>query len=380
MYSLILYDTSNFIDFPIGGQLTSIRNFLKYLIEFNEDFCKKILLVGITNDINEVGKIKKIAIYDFEFSFLPVIYRDNNLSNVKKSMRLEYVKGLFKYLKNIKFSNNTINYIHTPEAIIPLKFIHPFSKYIIFSHGSYFNMVNGFRFYNNNKIILKLFNIFIIFALKNAKLIFTLDNDSTKRYLKYNKNIIQTDNSIVVDERICSRIKPHSPLRLLFVGRLSKVKCVDVIIDAVLDMDDVVLEIVGDGEELITLRNKSKKSKKIKFIGAVKPNEVGKYMKSSDILIMNSVIEGKPMTIIEALSYGLPVVTTNVGGIEDMVINHYDSEFTNGNKDEIINCVNTIKNKYGFYSNNALHNSKKYDYKVINKLIFDNIINKLEGE
>ena len=153
MYKIILYDTSNFEDFPIGGQLTSIRNFLKYISNYKGDICSKILLIGITNKSEEVGKIKKIKIDDNEFDFYPVLYREKNLYNVKKSLRVEYVKGLLKYLKNIKMDKNTINYIHTPEAIISLKITHIFSKYIIFSHGSYFNMTEGFRFYKNNIII-----------------------------------------------------------------------------------------------------------------------------------------------------------------------------------------------------------------------------------
>lgn len=375
MYDLIIYDTSNFIDFPIGGQLTSIRNFLKYLANFQNEYCKKVLLIGITNEKEEVGKLSKVMIDDKYMDFLPVIYRDKDLSNVKNSLRMQYVKGLLKYLKRIKFNRKTLNYIHTPEAIIALKIKRPRSKYIVFSHGSYFNMIDGFRFYKKRKLMMYFFNKFIIYAIKHAKLIFTLDDDSTKKYLKYNKKVIQTNNSIVIDETIKPKKKINYPIRLLFVGRLSKVKGIENIIKTALKMDNSILKIVGDGEELNYLKTISNNSDRIEFIGSVKPNEVKEYMKNSDILIMNSLIEGKPMTIIEAMSYGLPIVTTNVGGIGEIVNNHIDSEVTNGTVDDILNCINKISMNYNDYSKNALINSKKYDYRSVNMVILNQINN-----
>ena len=59
--------------------------------------------------------------------------------------------------------------------------------------------------------------------------------------------------------------------------------------------------------------------KRIRFIGAVKPDEVQRAMKEADVLIMNSTFEGIPMTILEAISQGLPVITTDVGGIKEVL-------------------------------------------------------------
>ncbi len=46
MGRLIVFDTSNFTDFPIGGQLTSERSFLRYLAEFCPETEGHVLLVG----------------------------------------------------------------------------------------------------------------------------------------------------------------------------------------------------------------------------------------------------------------------------------------------------------------------------------------------
>ena len=377
MYKLVLYDTSNFIDFPIGGQLTSIRNFLKYMSEEHPNECDKILLVGVTTNKTEVGKFQEIVIENKKIKFLPVLYRNTDLSKIQTSMRVEYMKALFKFRKMIPSGKEVLHYLHTPEAFIQIKLCHPFAKTAIFSHGSFFNMMAGFRFYRNNKLIEKSFNIFLHWMLKKSNLIFTLDKDSMEQYSKYNKNIVAVNNSIVLPQKIVERDQCHNPIRLLFVGRLSKVKRVDGIIKAVSLMNEKVeLTILGDGEEREHIQKIIKENQLgscVHLIGAVQPAEVQKYMQENDILIMNSILEGKPMTILEAMSYGMPVITTNVGGISEMTQEEENAEYTNGEEEEIVKAVLKIVKKYQNYGKNAFENAKKYDYKLINKNIYENI-------
>ena len=318
MYDLIIYDTSNYVDFPIGGQLTSVRNFLTYIAEFQKDYYKRILLVGVTTESNNLGKITYVEIKGKEFAFLPVVYRDRNLKEVKNSLRIEYLKGLFKYRSLISIQKNGLHYIHTPEAFIQIKICNPFAKTAIFSHGSFFNMVEGFRFFKKNKIVGFCFETFIRWMLKTTNLVFVLDDDSLNQYKKYNKNVIKVNNSVILPKGDYSNKQKHNPMRLLFVGRLSRIKGVDKIIKAVEGEENIELTIVGDGEERDYLESLVKTSK-ISFKGAQKPDQVKNEMIYSDILVMNSILEGKPMTIIEAMSYGMPIVTTNVGGISELV-------------------------------------------------------------
>lgn len=374
MYKLVIYDTSNFKDFPIGGQLTSIRNFLRYVAQEKKEIASEILLVGITSNCEEVGKLQKVLIGNIEFNFFPVLYRSNKLTNIQKSLRVEYLKSLFKFRSYIPNDKKMIHYIHTPEAFIQIKFIHPSAKTVVFSHGSFFNMLTGFRFYKDNKAVAFLFNRFIIWLIKNADLIFTLDSDSTNQYSKYTQKIKQVDNSIVLPEDIKKRICCSNPIRLLFVGRLSKVKRIDIIIKAVgLLENDAVLTIVGDGEESDYLKSiviEKDLQDKIVFTGAVTPDEVKNYMQNNDILVMNSILEGKPMTIIEAMSYGMPIITTQVGGISEMVSPGVNAEYTDGSAGSIAEKTKDICANYGAYSKESIMISKKYDYIVVNKKIF----------
>lgn len=373
MYELVIYDTSNYEDFPIGGQLTSVRNFLTYIAEYQKDYCSKILLVGLTTSVTNLGKKKIVDIGGKQFDFLPVVYRNTNLKEVKNSLRLEFLKGLFKYKDKIPHEKEILHYIHTPEAFIQVKLCHPFARTAIFSHGSFFNMVRGFRFFQNNKIVGSCFEVFIKWMLRNANLIFVLDDDSLNQYINYNKNVVKVNNSIILPEEDYSDKQLHNPIRLLFVGRLSKVKRIDEIIKAVENCkEDVVLTIVGDGEERTHLESLVE-TNRVKFTGALKPDQVKNEMIRGDIFVMNSVLEGKPMTIIEAMSYGMPIITTNVGGISELVEFGGNAIETDGTFLQIICAIKNMTSQYTEKVALSLCRARDYDFKLVNAKVFSEL-------
>ncbi len=375
MGRLLIYDNSNFIDFPIGGQVTSIGNFLRFVCEAYPERTKDIVLAGVTIDPEEVGKIKKVELYGRKIDFLPVAAAERDLGNVSKSLRLMYAKGLLKYGRQLKITRHDCNYVHAPEAYGIIKFFQRQSKCVIFSHGSYFNMERGFRFFQKNILVKKGFVVYLKWILRNADLILLLDKDSLRDYKPYNSNLFQVGNSIVCPEIPEERhiLKEGKVKEILFVGRLSKDKRVEPVIQAVLEskpyFDGLNLTVVGDGEEYHNLIKYE--GENVRFTGAVTPKEVKGYMQKADILVMNSVFEGIPMTILEAISYALPVVSTNVGGIGGVLQFGQDSEETDGTAESILEAIKRIDRYYDIYSKNAYWNSKAYDYRCINQKVYD---------
>lgn len=365
---LILYDTSNYIDFPIGGQLTSVSNFLRFLAEEESEICSRVILVGVTTKEEEIGRFKKVLIGGVSFKMLPVALAETDLNHTVKSLRLQFVEGLFKNGRNLKISKWDCNYIHTPEAYGVVKVLNPMATCAIFSHGSYFNMEQGFRFFQKNLLIKKGFMFYIKWILRNARLIFVLDEDSRVAYQKYNSRLIKALNSVVC---VAEREKKEKTGQLIYVGRLSKDKNIQPIIEAVKIMDKKRLLIVGSGEEYENLSQFSEE--RIRFIGAVPPAQVKEYMKQADILIMNSFFEGIPMTILEAISLGLPVITTPVGGIPTVLSFGQDSEETDGSAEQICLKTEKIYASYEEYSYRAYENSKRFDYIKVNREIYEHL-------
>ena len=393
---LLVYDTSNFMDFPIGGQLTSIGNFLRFLCGEYPARAEKIMLVGVTLDAGEVGRVKKLHLYGADINFLPVAAAERDLGNTTKSLRLRFAKGLLKYGKLLHIRKKDCNYIHTPEAYGVVKLLCMGAHCVIFSHGSYFNMERGFRFFKKNVLVKKGFVAYLKWILRNADCILLLDQDSLRDYRPYNPNLVQVGNSIVCPDIPGGRHElRHGKIReILFVGRLSKDKRVEPIIQAVLGMDGrasvcgsgeagesagteeerfIHLTVVGDGEEYRNLIRYE--GERVHFTGAVPPEEVKRYMRQADLLVMNSAFEGVPMTILEAISHALPVVSTNVGGIGEVLHFGQDSEETDGTAEGIRAAVRRIGGAYGTYSRNAYDNSKAYDYRTVNRKVYQMLCN-----
>ena len=379
MNRLILYDTCNFRDYPVGGQLTSIKNFLRYLAETYPEHCENVLLAGVSCDPDEVGKIQKITTASGTFSFLAVVQAESDLGNVKKSLRLEYVKGLWKYRKLIGLKKEDCNYIHTPEAFAAVRLMRPGAVCYVFSHGTYLNMWQRVRFFKKAPFIRLMFQEFLMQVIKKSTAVFVLDRGTEKDYSAYNRRVILVRNSIVCrsrQERHPSfRQNSEQEVRFLFVGRLSEGKRIGTIMEAVKGYHrPCTLSILGDGEERQKLEEEARGSERIRIRGAVEPDEVERFMRSSDILVMNSDSEGMPMVILEAIRTGMPVITTDVGGIHEALTFGSDSEVTDGTAQGIRDAADRILAGYDRYSEKAYEKSLQFDYRKVNEKVL-NILN-----
>jgi len=106
--------------------------------------------------------------------------------------------------------------------------------------------------------------------------------------------------------------------KLVYVGRLTRKKGVEYLISAMRSVKEVDLLIVGDGPDRQRLE-KMAAGLRVKFIGMVSPDRVYDYLEQAKILILPSFYEGLPNVILEAMSLGVPVIATRVGGIPDLV-------------------------------------------------------------
>lgn len=120
----------------------------------------------------------------------------------------------------------------------------------------------------------------------------------------------------------------HQPdhKRLLYTGRLSAAKGLPILFQAlgqvVLHHPDLVLTIVGDGPDrsaLEALAIQFKLTPYLKFVGYQSQEAVCQYLHNSDIFVLPSFSEGLPVALMEALAAGVPVITTPVAGISELV-------------------------------------------------------------
>ena len=96
----------------------------------------------------------------------------------------------------------------------------------------------------------------------------------------------------------------------------------------------------GDGIDLQNLKEKAENMASEKFnyslVGNLKHTDVLKYYKihPCDLFVNLSIIEGVPVSIMEAISFGIPAIATNVGGTADIVVSRQTGELVSATPDE----------------------------------------------
>jgi len=114
----------------------------------------------------------------------------------------------------------------------------------------------------------------------------------------------------------------RQPVKLIFAGRVVENKGIFDILEAMKGCPGVHLTVVGDGSQRNALENLATElhlQPHAKFTGRVEHAEIGRHYSASDIYLNASKIDNQPLSILEAFACGLPVVTTDAGGIPDIV-------------------------------------------------------------
>lgn len=124
------------------------------------------------------------------------------------------------------------------------------------------------------------------------------------------------------------RLSLHEQSRrscILFLGRLEPNKGIAELIEALASVQvrplrwQAVLAGSGDVQRYQTMASAAGIGDRVSFPGWVSPEQVRRYLEQADILALPSHFEGLSMAILEAMAYGLAVITTPVGSIPEAI-------------------------------------------------------------
>ena len=140
------------------------------------------------------------------------------------------------------------------------------------------------------------------------------------------KNKIEIINNGVFIPEENTNIFTNDQINITIVSRLVSHKNIKKIIRAISDLNDplIYLNIIGDGPELNQLQRISLESNNkdnIIFHGKLNRDDINHIFLKSDIYIQASNYEGLPHSLLEAMSYGIPVLCTPVGECKEILGN-----------------------------------------------------------
>ena len=174
--------------------------------------------------------------------------------------------------------------------------------------------------------------------------------------IKY-KRIPMIFNGIDLDKCIKKQSYENKKIIFTHVGRFSLQKNHRLLIDAYKkiseEFHDTELWLIGDGELVEQIKTRVFKynlENKVVFWGL--RDDVLKLLNKSDVFVLPSKYEGVPISIIEAMGTGLPVIATDTGGVKSMVKDNINGLLINCDTNELYIAMKkmkskTIREKYG---------------------------------
>ena len=188
------------------------------------------------------------------------------------------------------------------------------------------------------------------YSIKNSDVVITPSQHLKNFILNlgfYNK--IETINNGITIPEESAQIFTNDQTNITIVSRLVTHKNIEKIIAAISDLNNslIKLNIIGDGPELNQLQSialKSDYKENIIFHGKLQRNDINNIFLNSDIYVQASNYEGLPHSLLEAMSYGIPVLCTPVGECKKLLGNEdrgYELELP-VSKDNIKSKINEI--------------------------------------
>lgn len=203
--------------------------------------------------------------------------------------------------------------------------------------------------------------------------------------LKYTVGPVWDDKKKLFNP-IAHKIKPkpyQERSGFMFAGRLEIIKNVDRLIQIYAKLPETIqLEhhfyIAGYGTQENYLKNLVKQlrlNNYVHFLGNLPNEKLIEEDSKRKILIMASTQEGLPTAIAEALSVGVPVVSTNPGDIGIVLKNNYNGFIfpLDFEDKDYIKAIETILNDYNRFSKSAKESSKIFNGENITKSVINDI-------
>ncbi|ABA89039.1 glycosyltransferase [Syntrophotalea carbinolica DSM 2380] len=312
----------------------SVKNGVFYISQLHNEYLKKS--ESYFSDVILLSKEK-----EYHYTDVPInkTIKVNLLPRFESYLSsLRYFKCIYKSIKMLSTTFD-IAYLRTPEPFSWLFHIYKGrNTKLVYHYASnpieaIWGKINDGIFFKILKTILFLpeYLLTLYVAKKNTA---TCNGEGLKNSLEKFGFCSFTilNESTLTSSSYLNNYRPITtfefPIKLLYVGFIRPAKGLDFLFEAVSYLTHkekmkVTIDIVGDGEYISHLKRLSSSldiSCSTFFHGYLPLGEdIYNLYRSSDIFVLPSLSEGSPRVILEAMANCLPVVSTNVGNIPNLL-------------------------------------------------------------
>jgi glycosyltransferase involved in cell wall biosynthesis len=304
----------------IGGDATVVYNLEKLHAAKHE-------LYVLTHNCPEINgeNVHKFGLRD----------RSSNLDRISFRRLLSLITLIFWGFKNLRKVKPDIMHSHSADLGFFISL--PARLYRI----PIINTCHGISFPYSQYNMLKRFMEKFFLRFAGFKEITAVDEIGIKKLDEAGFNAVYVPNGVdldIFDKKISAK---NHKICFLFVGRLEQQKGLVHLIKGVKMLEeDFELLIVGEGSQENELRNVASGSDNVKFLGYLGGKELVEKYLESDVFILPSIWEGLPVSLLEAMAAGLPVIVTDVGGISGICLNGENALVVNpGNPEELASAM-----------------------------------------
>lgn len=315
----------------------------------------KVLIVG--SDLSVKGGITSVIdrFLRYKWNNIEIELLPTYIEGSKGKRIVFFLKAIFKYVKKVINNDFDIAHIHMSyngsfyRKYAIVKVSNAFNKKVILHlHGSEFEV-----FYKKgNKLVKRL--IVDIFEKSDTVIVLGEKWNKVVKEIAPKSNVEIFNNAVNIPRY---KVKwSNDKINILFLGVLIKRKGIYDLIEAIkiLNENKIIKDknlnfiIGGSGPEELSLKMKIDEyglDYCIEMVGWVNSDLKDGLLKKSQVFILPSYNEGLPMAILEAMSYGIPVIATNVGSISEVVMDNKTGFLAEpGDIEKIANYIIDITN------------------------------------
>ena len=297
----------------IGGPASFVPKISDFLIENGHNV--KIICLSEVGNIHTEDNLDVIR-----------IKRSNNLP-------IRWIKTIYQIVKNgIRSDLIFVNGLGVESAIANLILQKQLIRKIVGDpvwERAYNKkrITESFDDFQNNKhsFLIEVQKLLRNWSINSAEIVIT-PSDHLKSFVSgigYSKKILKINNGVNITD-INRANESKADINLIIISRLVVQKNINIVIEAMklLDNKNLKLSIIGEGGEFSKLESTIHDlnlQNQVQLLGKIDNNKISQFLLTADIFIQASDYEGLPHSVLEAINYEVPILSTETGGCKDLL-------------------------------------------------------------